>query len=66
MNKGRIAMEGEPFEIFVRDQELEELGLDAPFTINLAHRLRARGVDIPDVISEEEMVEELCQYLSNN
>ena len=65
MSYGKVAMEGTPSEIFARGDELKELGLDVPFTIKLSQELQNQGISIKSVIAEEEMVDEICQLLSN-
>ena len=63
MDQGEIKMDGTPQEVFMRPDELRQMNLTVPMTVELAHRLRKRGIDIPEnVITMEEMVEYLCQY----
>lgn len=58
MEEGRIIMDGTPKEVFREVTRLVEVGLDVPQVTELAHRLRAAGVDIPyDVIGEDECAE---------
>lgn len=47
MDKGKIAMEGTPREIFSQVEKLKELRLDVPQVTLLAHELRKSGLDIP-------------------
>ena len=47
---GRIAMTGTPGEIFRRQGELEDMGLDVPAAAKIAAKLRARGVAVPEGI----------------
>ena len=47
MNEGRVAMDGTPTEVFTRVEELEEMGLTVPDTVQLLHRLRAAGYNVP-------------------
>jgi len=65
MDKGKVAMDGAPEDIFSRIEEIKAMELDVPFPVELAQRLRKRGVEIPTaIITMEEMVEYLCrQYL---
>ena len=56
MNKGRVAMDGTPREVFSRPQELMEMHLGVPAAARLALRLREMGYSIPgDVYMLEEM-----------
>ncbi|WP_422448595.1 energy-coupling factor transporter ATPase [Thermoanaerobacterium sp. DL9XJH110] len=64
MEKGRIALEGSPREIFSKVDRLKNIGLDVPQVTELAHRLIAEGVKVrPDILTIEEMVDCLCQLL---
>ena len=47
MNEGCVALDGTPTEVFTRVEELEEMGLTVPDTVQLLHRLRAAGYDVP-------------------
>ena len=47
MNEGRVAMDGTPTQVFTRVEELEEMGLTVPDTVQLLHRLRAAGYEVP-------------------
>lgn len=63
MDKGEIILDGAPVEIFSEVGKIRELGLDVPVAVDLADKLRKRGINIPkDIIRTEEMVEYLCQY----
>ena len=63
MDDGEIKMDGSPAEVFMRFDELKAMNLTVPMTVELAHRLRKRGIEIPkEIITMEEMVEYLCQY----
>ena len=61
MSEGRIAMVGSPEEVFARDQELRELGLEVPIMVELAIRLRNAGYPVPrSALTVEAMVDYLC------
>ena len=47
MNEGRVAMDGTPTEVFTRVEELEEMGLTVPDTVQLLYRLCAAGYEVP-------------------
>ena len=58
MDAGRVLMQGTPREIFARADELRAVGLNVPQVTQLAQRLRARGMQLPDVIlTTSELVE---------
>ena len=60
MDKGKIAMEGTPKEIFSHVEQLKELRLDVPQVTLLAYELKKSGMDIPDgILTIEEFVERL-------
>ena len=60
MERGKIAMEGTPREIFSRVEELKALRLDVPQVTLLAHELRKSGLAIPEgILTCEELVDAL-------
>ena len=67
MDEGRIAMSGTPREVFTKVKQVRALGLDVPPMTDLADMLRADGVDIrADVLTVDEMVEEVCRLSSRS
>lgn len=62
MDKGRIAMQGTPREIFSQVERLKQLRLDVPQVTLLAHELQKSGIDLPAGILT---VEELSQALEH-
>ena len=66
MDKGHIAMSGTPREVFTQVEKVRELGLDVPPMTDLAHMLRESGVNVrADVLTVDEMVEEVCRLSSS-
>ena len=66
MDEGRIAMSGTPREVFTQVEKVRALGLDVPPMTDLANMLRKDGVDVrADVLTVEEMVEEVCRLSSS-
>lgn len=64
MDEGKIVMQGRPREIFARVEELKKLGLDVPQMTELSYELNQEGINTrADILTVEEMVEELCQLL---
>ena len=62
MDKGRIAMQGTPREIFSQVEKLQKYRLDVPQVTLLAHELKKAGLPVPDgVLTVDELVEELCR-----
>ena len=64
MDKGRIAMEGTPKEVFSQVEKLEELRLGVPQATLVAHRLKKAGIPIPDgILTRQELREALKECL---
>lgn len=47
MDNGKVAMDGTPQKIFTRVEELRNLGLTVPDTVDLLDRLRRDGLELP-------------------
>lgn len=63
MDNGEVKLDGKPEEVFKHIDQLREINLDVPLAVELADRLRKRGIEVPaDIINTEKMVEFLCQY----
>lgn len=63
MDRGKVMLDGSPVEVFSCEEEIKAMNLDVPFAVELASRLRKRGIPVPAmIISNEEMVDYLCQY----
>ena len=59
MDKGKIAMEGTPKEIFSKVEMLKRLRLDVPQVTLLAYELKKAGLPLPDgILTTEELI---CQ-----
>jgi energy-coupling factor transport system ATP-binding protein len=50
MDKGRIVLDGAPANVYRQSEEIGTLGLKLPFPVELAARLRGRGLSVPDGI----------------
>ena len=65
MNRGSIAMDGPPREVFSRVEKLRELGSAAPDTVELLYEWRSRGIDSPlDAMTVEECADAICHAFS--
>lgn len=63
MDRGNVKLDDTPQEVFKHIKELKDMNLDVPLAVELADRLRKKGMEIPeDIINIEKMVEFLCQY----
>ncbi|WDV45393.1 energy-coupling factor transporter ATPase [Clostridiaceae bacterium M8S5] len=64
MHKGKIAMSGEPKEVFKNDVELENIGLGVPQITYFMRKLKEKIKDInDDVLTVDEAKEEIIKYL---
>lgn len=62
MDKGKIAMQGMPREIFSQVEKLKQLRLDVPQVTLLAHELKKQGFNLPDgILTVEELKQELMR-----
>lgn len=61
MDDGELKLSGGK-EVLL-DGRLAEMGLSSPPAASIAKKLRDRGMDIGDVFTPEELVEELCRLL---
>lgn len=64
LDHGKIALEGTPAEIFSQKNNLAALGLEWPFAARLARKLRERGLPIPWVSTDKELLAELGKLKS--
>ena len=55
-DRGGVAMDGTPAEIFARAEELTAIGLNVPKATELAMALRRRGVPLPESIYSHEQL----------
>lgn len=61
MDSGEVALDGKPKEVFKQVKKIKSLDLEPPKTVELATRLRSRGIDIPeDILTPEAMAEYIC------
>ena len=64
LDKGRVAMDGKPSEVFTKVEEIKKLGLDVPPMAELAMMLNRDGAGLPDgILTVDDMVKELKQKL---
>ena len=60
MDRGRVAMQGTPRQIFSQVEKLKRLRLDVPQVTLLAHELKKSGLPLPDgILTVEELTQEL-------
>ena len=64
LDKGHIALDGTPGEVFTQVEKIKSLGLDVPPMAELAMELRHSGMDLPaGILTVDDMVKELKQKL---
>ena len=64
MHDGSVLLDGTPKEVFRNTSLIREKNLEVPLMIEVAEKLRKRGIDIPDnIATEDEMVEYICQLM---
>lgn len=62
MDQGKVIVDGTPRQVFKNVEIMKNLGLDVPQMTELAYELSKSGVNIKtDVLTIDEMVNELCQ-----
>ncbi|RKD22675.1 energy-coupling factor transporter ATPase [Ammoniphilus oxalaticus] len=64
MNKGELFLQGTPQDVFKQISKLRSIQLDVPFVVELADRLRRKGVPLSvDIWKTDELVERLWNLL---
>lgn len=65
MNEGEKWFEGSPREVFTKQDELRQIGLDAPLVTKLAHELKENGVEMKvEPVNHKELLDEICKLHS--
>lgn len=64
MNDGEIVYAGSPDDILTLKQQLVNISLDVPFSVNLALELEKIGLKVSNPLDEERMAEDLWQLYS--
>ena len=64
MDRGQVAMDGTPAQVFSRGEELEAMGLALPASMELVARLRRAGMDIDaSCLTMEQAADEIAKVL---
>lgn len=58
MKNGQVESSSRPADLFLRE-DLQELGLQTPFSVSLADQLRQAGLELPAQYFSEEALEEI-------
>ncbi len=61
MDEGTIIRSGSPEEVFADVGVLEEAGLEPPLAAKVSAYLRARGLDVPFALTDEQLAEGVCR-----
>ncbi|WP_070121506.1 energy-coupling factor ABC transporter ATP-binding protein [Bacillus marinisedimentorum] len=65
MNQGEVHAAGRAADIFSKEEELTQIGLDLPFSVKLSHELSRRGIlSSGPYLSQEELVDALWKLKS--
>ena len=64
MRDGKVVLDGAPREVFSQQTAIREAGLTLPDAVRLAGMLRDSGLGVGDVLTLEELTEELCRLKS--
>jgi energy-coupling factor transport system ATP-binding protein len=57
VDDGKILLDGTPAEIFRQVSLLQKVGLDVPEVARLADTLRKNGIDLGDVLTEDDFLQ---------
>ena len=64
MEKGRIALDGTPVEVFREVERLKDMGLGVPQITELMHELKKQGLNVnTDILSVEQAEDEIIRVL---
>ncbi len=64
MDGGKLVTMGTPQEVFSKEKELNNIGLDIPPITGMMHRIKEGGIDIrEDILNVDEAKKELLNYL---
>ena len=61
MSRGKIVMEGNPFEIFTREAELAKCGLSLPAPLKICRALQKGGLPVRDCLTPNELALEIIR-----
>lgn len=63
LHEGDVLLDGKPRDVFLNCDLIRSVNLDVPLMVELGEKLRKKGIDVPpSIITEEEMVDFICQY----
>ncbi len=67
MDRGKVAYDDTPREVFSHGEELEEMGLGIPESARIARMLKSRGINVdPDVLTVDEATDSIYAAVTGN
>ncbi len=63
LNGSRLVMDDTPQKVFLRENELKEMGLDIPYVARIASQLRDKGLCVDDSVIRLDELEEAAERL---
>ena len=66
LHRGRVVLQGKPEEVLKSEEELLSYNLALPKSIKICRDLRARGLDVSDSLSPEEIAKEIASQIAKN
>ena len=64
VDDGKILLDGTPYDVFAKEEQLRRVGLTVPQSVALMHALQAQGINVPEaVLTVEECVAVLERLL---
>lgn len=60
LDRGSIALDGTPKQVFSHHEQIDQLGLEPPFAMRLSRRLLEAGIDVPLTADEDELARSLA------
>lgn len=61
MKEGRLVFDTTPHDLFY-NEDVESLGLTLPHAVRIVKLLKDQGIDLPEVLTERDLSEELIKY----
>lgn len=63
LNHGELVKNGKPSEIFSDVESIREFGLELPFAVEIANRLRKKNIQLPrNILTELDLIKALKKY----
>jgi energy-coupling factor transport system ATP-binding protein len=66
MHQGGVVLDGSPLDVFKQKEKLREIGLDIPFPMRIASKLKQKGWDISDdCLTLDDLVNQIAGTVKN-